>query len=78
MKDQKKKAILKATTTRNDKDMYDPQNPYWLDHYYTPDDAWNNEYIRLINSFTDNFAKIPPIFLNGIAQLDKKMNLKNL
>ena len=59
------------------KDMYDPQNPYWIDHYYTPNDELNNEYIRLTDNYINYFAKLPPIFLDGIAQLEEKDEFKS-
>ena len=61
---------------RQYKDMYDPENPFWTKHYYTPNDVINNEYIRLTNSYGDAFSKLPPIFLNGIAQLEEKAEYK--
>ena len=49
------------------KDKYNPDNPFWVEHFYTPDDITNSEYERLTNSYKDEFGKLPIVFYNGIG-----------
>jgi len=53
-------------------DYDDNTNPYWVNHYYTPNDNINKEYEQLTTDYAERFNDFPFVFLNGIAQLEVK------
>ena len=44
------------------KDRYNPENPFWIEHFYTPewrpDDITDIEYERLTDTYKDDFEKL--------------------
>ena len=58
------------------KNKDDPNNLYWTEHFYIPNDAINQEYERLKISYKDEFLRLPLIFSNGVAQYDEKPETK--
>ena len=58
------------------KNKDDPNNLYWTQYFYLPNDVINQEYERLKNSYNDEFLRLPLIFSNGVAQYDEKPETK--
>lgn len=58
------------------RDFSNNENPYWINHFYIPNDSINEEYGALTDKYVDFFDKLPFEFLNGIAQLEVKPQYK--
>ena len=58
------------------KNKDDPNNLYWTQFFYMPNDVINQEYERLKNSYKDYLLRLPLIFSNGVAQYDEKPQTK--
>jgi len=58
------------------KNKDDPNNLYWTQFFYMPNDVINQEYERLKNSYKDYLLRLPLIFSNGVAQYDEKPETK--
>ena len=53
-------------------DFYNPNNPWYLEHYVYKNDKINKEYNKIYEKYEEYFAKLPIVFLNDVINLQSK------